>query len=124
MRNILRIMILWLLMYNSVTAQTKNVGPKVNTIDHEIRPIVTDTKLFFVKEPSGKGKKNDRQEIWMSERDSSGDWGTAVKLPDILNRQRYNGVYWASEDGNTILMRGIYDENTNETYREIGRAHV
>jgi len=110
-------MILSLLMYNSVNAQTKNVGPNINTVNHEIRPIATDSRLFFVKEPASHRKKDNRQEIWMSERDSTGGWGVATKLPDILNRQIYNGVYWASEDGNTILTRGIYDETTKETYR-------
>ena len=115
MKKIFKLTILWLLIYNSVIAQTKNIGPNVNTINHEIRPIVTNNKLFFIKEPASNRKKYDIQEIWMSEKDSSGEWDTAKKLPDILNRQTYNGVYWASEDGNTILIRGIYDETTKKT---------
>lgn len=117
MKHISRIMIMWLLMYNSVTAQTKSVGPNVNSVNHEIRPVATNSRLFFVKEPASTRKKNDKQEIWMSERDSTGEWGIATKLPDVLNNQKYNGVYWASEDGNTILIRGIYDETTKQSYR-------
>lgn len=117
MKHIFTIIILCLLGYNSVTAQTKNLGPNVNSVNHEIRPFATKNKLFFVKESVSLRKKYDKQEIWMSERDSTGEWGVATKLPDIINSQKYNGVYWASEDGNTILIRGAYDGTTNKTYR-------
>ena len=50
MKHIFTIIILCLLGYNSVTAQTKNLGPKVNSVNHEIRPFATKNKLFFVKE--------------------------------------------------------------------------
>ena len=92
MKNIFKLTILWLLMYSSVNGQTKNIGPKINTIDHEVRPIVTNDKLFFVREPARIGKKNNRQEIWMSERDTTGEWGQSVKLPNIVNCQKYNEI--------------------------------
>jgi OOP family OmpA-OmpF porin len=117
MKQIFTIIMLCLIAFSTTLGQTKNLGTNINSLNHEIRPFATKNKLFFVKESVSNRKKYNKQEIWMSERDNTGEWGVATRLPDALNTQRYNAVYWASEDGNTVLIRGTYDENTKQIYR-------
>ena len=102
------ILLLCLSIFSGVNAQIKNLGPKVNTIHHEVRPVVSadGTTLYFVVEGNPINPYKDGQDIWMSKRDSMGEWGTPLRLPNYINSERYNGVFWSSPDGNTLLIRG------------------
>ena len=48
------------------------------------------------------------QDIWFSERDSTGNWSKAVHLGRPLNTSEYNAVFWISPDNNRILIRNAY----------------
>lgn len=116
MKRIITILVSMVLTTNLIFGQVNNLGPNVNSQLNEIRPILSGdgNKLFFTKEI---GKKEDKQEIWFSKKDSSGNWAQSERLPNIVNRNRFNSVYWASENGETILIRGAWDDNWKEIKR-------
>jgi OOP family OmpA-OmpF porin len=100
-------------------SQKKNLGTNINTVNHELRAITNANgdRLFFVKEPAFYRKKLDKQEIWMSEKDIAGNWKKSIILPSSINKQKYNAVYWVSEDGKTLLIRGKYEKGSKNHSR-------
>lgn len=98
------------------TTQTlEPLGPAVNTKYSEIRPTISaDGKiLYFVVEGNPKNtkysqNKEDAQDVWYSEKDSSGGWGTAKQEEAVINSQMQNAVFWVSPDASKILVRGAY----------------
>ncbi|HEY0677250.1 MAG TPA: OmpA family protein [Chitinophagaceae bacterium] len=103
---------------NIITANTilkiENLGFRVNTVLPELRPTVSadGRLLFFICENHPENTKYNSipnsQDIWYSERDSSGKWQDAVHLGYPLNTMHYNAVYWISPDNNRILIRGAF----------------
>ncbi|HTL08445.1 MAG TPA: OmpA family protein [Chitinophagaceae bacterium] len=92
----------------------ENLGASVNTSLAELRPTVSadGNLLFFICENNPRNTKYrsvpNSQDIWFSERDSSGNWSKAVHLGYPLNTVQYNAVYWISPDNNRILIRGAF----------------
>jgi len=92
----------------------ENLGASVNTSLAELRPTVSadGNLLFFICENNPKNTKYtsvpNSQDIWFSERDSTGKWSRAVHLGYPLNTVQYNAVYWISPDNNRILIRGAF----------------
>ena len=119
MKKLIILLILTTLINVVVHAQTKNLGINVNSIHQEIRPVAsTDgTTLYFTVEGNPTNKYKDGQDIWMSTRDENGNWSKAERLPDYINSQRYNGVYWCSGDGSTLLIRGNYNSTDKASHR-------
>lgn len=105
---------------NVITAntiiKTENLGFRVNSVLPELRPTVSaDGKLlFFICENHPENTKYrsvpNSQDIWYSEKDSSGKWQDAVHLGPPLNTMQYNAVYWISPDNNRILIRGAFND--------------
>jgi OOP family OmpA-OmpF porin len=103
---------------NIITAETilkiENLGTNINTELPELRPTVSadGNLLFFICEndPHNTNYRAIRnsQDIWYSERDSSGKWGGAYHLGYPLNTYYYNAVYWISPDNNRILIRNAF----------------
>lgn len=103
---------------NVITTETilkiENLGPNINTELAELRPTVSadGNLLFFICEndPHNTSYRRVRnsQDIWYSERDSSGKWGGAYHLGYPLNTYHYNAVYWISPDNNRILIRNAF----------------
>ncbi len=103
---------------NIITANTilkiENLGASVNTSLAELRPTVSadGNLLFFICENNPRNTKYrsvpNSQDIWFSERDSTGKWSRAVHLGYPLNTVQYNAVYWISPDNNRILIRGAF----------------
>lgn len=103
---------------NIITANTilkiENLGASVNTSLAELRPTVSadGNLLFFICENNPRNTKYrsvpNSQDIWFSERDSTGKWSKAVHLGYPLNTVQYNAVYWISPDNNRILIRGAF----------------
>ena len=93
----------------------ENLGPAVNSSLPELRPTVSadGNLLFFICENNPRNTKYrsvpNSQDIWFSERDSTGKWSTAVHLGYPLNTVQYNAVYWISPDNNRILIRGAFE---------------
>jgi len=116
----LSILLILTLLLNGVTqSQTKNLGVNVNSIYQEIRPVLsTDgSTIYFTVEGNPISKYKDGQDIWTSTRDENGQWKPAERLPDYINSQKYNGVYWCSADGNTLLIRGKYSSTDKTSHR-------
>lgn len=103
---------------NVITANTilkiENLGFRVNTVLPELRPTVSaDGKLmFFICENHPENTKYrtvpNSQDIWYTEKDSTGKWQDAIHLGPPLNTMPYNAVYWISPDNNRILIRGAF----------------
>jgi outer membrane protein OmpA-like peptidoglycan-associated protein len=103
---------------NVIKAETvikiENLGPNINTPLPELRPTVSadGNLLFFICENDPANTKyrsvSNSQDIWYSERDSSGKWGPAIHLGYPLNTYHYNAVFWISPDNNRILIRNAF----------------
>jgi outer membrane protein OmpA-like peptidoglycan-associated protein len=103
---------------NIINANTilkvENLGTAINTPMPELRPTVSadGDLLFFICENHPRNTKYrsvpNSQDIWFSERDSTGKWSKAVHLGYPLNTVQYNAVYWISPDNNRILIRGAF----------------
>ena len=93
----------------------ENLGININSDLPELRPTISaDGKLlFFICEnhPANTKYKSIRnsQDIWFSERDTSGNWTEAVHLGEPLNTYYFNAVFWISPDNNRILIRNAFD---------------
>jgi OOP family OmpA-OmpF porin len=103
---------------NIITPETvikiENIGPDINTSYPELRPTISsDGKLlFFIRQNHPYNTKYNvvpnSQDIWFSEKDSSGKWSKAVHLGYPLNTSEYNAVFWISPDNNRILIRNAF----------------
>ncbi len=103
---------------NFITPETvikiENIGPDINTSYPELRPTISsDGKLlFFIRQNHPYNTKYNvvpnSQDIWFSEKDSSGKWNKAVHLGYPLNTSEYNAVFWISPDNNRILIRNAF----------------
>jgi OmpA-OmpF porin, OOP family len=94
----------------------ENLGSNINTPLPELRPTISadGNLLFFICENHPANTKfnsiPNSQDIWYSERDSSGKWSEAMHMDYPLNTSFYNAVYWISPDNNRILLRGAFVE--------------
>ncbi|RYG02233.1 MAG: hypothetical protein EOO02_10985, partial [Chitinophagaceae bacterium] len=105
---------------NIITAATvlkvENLGININSDLPELRPTISadGNLLFFITENHPANTKYssipNSQDIWYSERDSTGKWSEARHLKDPINSVFYNAVYWVSPDKNRILIRGAFTE--------------
>ena len=98
----------------STIIKTENLGANINTSLAELRPTVSadGNLLFFIVENDPMNTKyssiSNSQDIWFSERDSSGNWGPATHMGYPLNTYFYNAVFWISPDNNRILIRNAF----------------
>jgi OOP family OmpA-OmpF porin len=92
----------------------ENLGFRVNSELAELRPTVSadGNRLFFICENHPANTKyrsvRNSQDIWYSERDSSGKWQNARHMGYPLNTAHYNAVYWISPDNNKLLLKGSF----------------
>ena len=103
---------------NIITAETilkiENIGTKINTQLPELRPTISadGNLLFFIRQNDPSNTKYNAvpnsQDIWFSERDTSGKWSEAEHLEYPLNTSEYNAVFWISPDNNRILIRNAF----------------
>lgn len=103
---------------NIITAETilkiENIGTKINTQLAELRPTISadGNLLFFIRQNDPANTKYsavpNSQDIWFSERDTSGKWSEAEHLEYPLNTSEYNAVFWISPDNNRILIRNAF----------------
>jgi len=103
---------------NVIKAETiikiENLGTRINTELPELRPTISadGNLLFFICQNHPENTKYNEvpnsQDIWFSEKDSSGKWSTAVHLGYPLNTYYYNAVFWISPDNNRILIRNAF----------------
>ncbi len=98
----------------------ENLGPQVNSTYNEINPMISpDGKtLYFarISHPQNTNGDKGSQDIWYSDFDElSKQWGPARRMPNPLNREVYNCAYSITPDGNTMLVKGAYNNGTYET---------
>ena len=86
---------------------------EVNSNLSELGPLVlADGKtILFSRATYSANPEEDTEEIWASEKDSSGNWKMAYKFPKALNSGKFNFVSAITPDGNTILLGNSFDEN-------------
>jgi OmpA-OmpF porin, OOP family len=95
--------------------EQENLGPHVNSEYEELSPIISpDGKtLYFVREGDPHNTKyaeiDDSQDIWYTELQSDGSWSAARHMGSPLNKRKYNNILTVTPDGNTIMIRGAYD---------------
>jgi OmpA-OmpF porin, OOP family len=100
----------------TVQLKIENLGLKINSNLPELRPTISadGQLLFFICEnhPANNkfGSTGDSQDIWVSQKDSSGQWGEAMHLEYPINTTYYNAVFWISPDNNRILLRGSFTD--------------
>jgi hypothetical protein len=94
--------------------KVENLGTKINSDLPELRPTISadGNLLFYIcqNHPANTkyGEIPNSQDIWFSERDSSGNWSEAVHLGYPLNTYYFNAVFWISPDNNRILIRNAF----------------
>ena len=110
MKKLIKFLILTIFLTGNLNAQVTNLGENVNSIYDEIRPLVSaDGKtLFFIVEGNPLNPYKDGQDVWFSKKTDSGTWGKSIRLPNNINGDRYNAIYWCSKDGNKLLIKGNY----------------
>lgn len=103
----------------------ENLGRGVNSEYLELNPVISpDGKILYF------GRKNHpnntfgtkgsetiagSQDIWYSVKKENGDWGFAVRMNSVLNRDQYNTILSISPDGQTILLKGAYKNGKYES---------
>ncbi len=91
----------------------QNAGVGVNTTYDEFNPVISpDGKtLYFVRanHPDNKYGAFDSQDIWYSELQND-VWSKATRVPEF-NIGRYNALLGFINDGNTVLLNGVYNKN-------------
>ena len=119
MKKLIKLLILTIFLTGNLNAQVTNLGENVNSMYDEIRPLVSaDGKtLFFIVEGNPLNPYKDGQDVWFSEKTDSGKWGKSVRLPNNINRDRYNAIFWCSQNGDKLLIKGSYDALNGKTKR-------
>ena len=93
----------------------ENLGPAVNSKYWEVRPTISvdGKRLYFIVENHPQNVKYKAkaftQDVWYSDLDSNGNWGTAKQVENSVNNRTFNTIFWLSPDGNSILIRGAFE---------------
>lgn len=110
-------LLLLLLVQASLAQQVfgpEKLSAAINSPYPEINPILSpDGKtLFFVRlnHPENTFGTHDTQDIWYSEKQQDGSWSEARRMPEHLNKNRYNAVFGVFNQGNTLLLHGHYNK--------------
>ncbi len=105
---------------SSAPSKAENLGPQVNSEYNEINPLISPDghTLFFARISHPQNTKGDKgsQDIWYSDLDVvTGKWAPSRRLGQPLNKEDYNCAYSITPDGNTLLLKGAYNNGTYET---------
>jgi OOP family OmpA-OmpF porin len=109
--------------FGSLQAQTlQKLGSSINTEYNEIHPVISPdgNELYFVRvsHPSNNFGKSGSNDVWFTQHRSDGRWSIARKMPNTVNKDRYNDLFSITPDGNTILIRGVYKNGRKQN--EVG----
>jgi OOP family OmpA-OmpF porin len=105
---------------DSTGTKVENLGNQVNSEYNEINPMISpDGKTLYyarISHPNNTHGVKGSQDIWYSDLDAaSGKWGPARRMGFPLNKDEYNCAYSITPDGNTMLIKGQYNNGTYET---------
>jgi OmpA-OmpF porin, OOP family len=117
--------VLWGFVAPKASAQatapkSENLGPQVNSTYNEINPVISPDgrTLYFSRISHPQNTEGDKgsQDIWYSDLDEARkQWGPARRMPNPLNAKKYNCLYSITPDGNTIIIKGAYNNGVYET---------
>lgn len=94
--------------------EPESLGLGVNSKGAEIGPLISpDGKILFFTRMNHHENIGypDRQDIWYSERDSSGGFGKAVNIGKPVNDEGSNAICSVSPDGQSIMVLNKYLPN-------------
>lgn len=96
------------------TARPQNLGLGVNSAYDELLPVISPDgrTLFFCRSNHPQNVGGVTQDIWYSERQPDGTWGTAINIGPPLNNRLFNYVFALSPDGNTMIVGDRYGRPT------------
>ncbi len=100
--------------------KAENLGAQVNSEYNEINPMIAPDgrTLYFarISHPNNTHGEKGSQDIWYSEFDeASKQWGPARRMGFPLNKDEYNCAYSITPDGQTMLVKGQYNNGNYET---------
>lgn len=105
---------------SATASRAENLGNQVNSEYNEINPMIApDGKtLYFarISHPNNTHGTKGSQDIWFTDLDdASKQWGPAKRMGFPLNKDEYNCAYSITPDGQTMLIKGQYNNGTYET---------
>lgn len=97
-----------------LTAQNINpLGAAINSEFNEIHPLISadGQTLYFVRanHPSNGMGKEGSNDVWYAEKRGT-QWTMSRRMPNAINKDRYNDLFSISPDGQTALIRGVYEK--------------
>lgn len=96
------------------TYAPEKLSKAINTPYPEFNPRISPdgNTLFFVRanHPDNTYGTHDTQDIWYSSLQENGRWAEARRMPEHLNRNRYNAVFGVFNGGNSLLLLGRYNK--------------
>ena len=100
--------------YSGVSAQTISpLGAAINSEFNEIHPLISadGQTLYFVRanHPSNGMGKEGSNDVWYAEKRGA-QWTMSRRMPNAINKDRYNDLFSISPDGQTALIRGVYEK--------------
>ena len=97
------------------TEMIANVDPKVNTVYTEILPKVSPDgrTLYFIRadHPMNYIGSMNSQDVWFADISNGIENATAKKMTTPLNNQRYNSIAGVSPDGNSMIIKGVFNSS-------------
>lgn len=101
------------------SAKVENLGNQVNSAYNEINPVISpDGRTIYyarISHPQNTHGDKGSQDIWYSELQGNNQWGAGRRMASPLNKDEYNCAYSITPDGNTMLIKGAYNNGTYET---------
>ncbi len=99
-------------------ARPEKLPATINTSYNELLPVIApDGKtLYFDRQahPENTAGKFVNDDIWVANRNETGSFGLAWRLPAPLNNANHNYVCSVSADGNTLLLANAYQDSTKQ----------
>ncbi len=89
------------------------LGSGINSKGREIAPVISPdgSTLYFTREhPENIGNAR-RQDVWVSFKQSNGDWGPAENMGPPINNAGDNAVLGISASGKTLYLLNAYQED-------------
>lgn len=99
--------------YESPAQKLEKLSSAINTEFNELHPLIAaDGKsLYIVREnhPSNSSGKEGSSDVWITELQRDDRWAIARRMPNSINKGRYNDIFSITPDGTSMLVRGAYD---------------
>lgn len=99
--------------------RVENLGNRVNSEYNEINPVISpDGQTIYyarISHPQNTHGDKGSQDIWYAEMQPDKQWSVAKRMAAPLNKDDYNSAYSITPDGNTMLIKGAYNNGNYET---------